>query len=442
MKHTIKFILAVLIVCITVNATGQIKLPPLKKKAESQVNDRTNQRSDEGISKGIDAVENKLKGVFKKKDGADQPQTEQQGQVNQEGQQPAATDQSQGAQPAAQDQPGLQSYSKYDFIPGEKVIFYEDFSQDAVGDFPALWNTNGSAEVVTTNLYPGKWMKFAGDKCVWTDGLLKLPDNYTIEFDIIPVRGEEGDRMAGYYFRLYQCINAKAWDGGAVPGKAGFLFAVEYTGRPTYRTYINGTEGEGLGLTGYINDEALHQKKDQKYHVAIWVQKARVRLYQEQNKIIDLPKAFPVTSVKMDRIRLEYGAAMISNIRIAVGAPDMRNKLMTEGKLVTYGIYFDVNKDVVKAESYGTLKEIAAILNEVPDVKVKIVGHTDADGADDANLDLSKRRAASVKAELVNSFGVNGDRLETDGMGEGQPVAPNDTPANKALNRRVELIKL
>ena len=442
MKHTIKFILAVLFVSITVNATGQIKLPPIKKKAETQVNDRANQRSDEGISKGIDAVENKLKGVFKKKDGADQSQAEQQGQVNQEGQQPGITDQSQGAQSEVQDQPGLQSYSKYDFVPGEKVIFYEDFSQDAVGDFPALWNTNGSAEVVTTNLYPGNWMKFAGDKCVWTDGLLKLPDNYTIEFDVIPIQGEEGEGMGGYYFRLYQCINAKAWDGGAVPGKAGFLFAVEYTGRPTYRTYINGTEGEGLGMTGYINDEALKQKKDQKYHIAIWVQKARVRLYQEQNKIIDLPKAFPVASVKMDRIRFEYGAAMISNIRIAVGAPDMRNKLMTEGKLVTYGIYFDVNKDVVKPESYGTLKEIAAILNEVPDVKVKIVGHTDADGADAANLDLSKRRAASVKAELVSSFGVNGDRLETDGMGEGQPVAPNDTPANKALNRRVELIKL
>jgi len=133
---------------------------------------------------------------------------------------------------------------------------------------------------------------------------------------------------------------------------------------------------------------------------------------------------------------------MISNMRIAVGAPDTRNKLMTEGKLVTYGIYFDVNKDVVKPESYGTLKEIATILNEVPDVKVKILGHTDADGQDAANLDLSKRRAASVKAELVKSFGVKEDRLETDGMGESQPVAPNDIPVNKALNRRVEFVKL
>jgi outer membrane protein OmpA-like peptidoglycan-associated protein len=432
---TLTRIMAVLILfSLTISAEAQIKVD-LKKKLEQNVNRRLNQKAEQAINKALDSAEDSIAAGIKKDNGSAEAA---EGQNSSDGQAHGKSDQKAGSQSGT----SLQSYSKYDFIPGEKVIFYEDFSQDAVGDFPALWNTNGSAEVVTTNLYPGNWMKMVGDKCVWTDGLLKLPDNYTIEFDIIPIRGDEGDRMSGYYFRLYQAINAKAWDAGAVPGKAGFLFAVEYTGRPTYRTYINGTEGEGLGMTGYINEEAMHQKKDQKYHIAIWVQKARVRLYQEQNKIIDLPKAFPVASVKMDRIRLEYGAAMISNIRIAVGAPDMRNKLMTEGRLVTYGIYFDVNKDVVKPESYGTLKEIAGILNEVPDVKVKIVGHTDADGADAANLDLSKRRAASVKNELVKSFGVNGDRLVTDGMGESQPVAANDTPANKALNRRVEFIKL
>ena len=438
MKTFIKAAAVLILFSMAISAEAQIKVD-LKKKLEQQVNRRLNQKADQAIDKALDTVEDSL--TPDKKNGGN-TNTNGTDQKSGTGQAQGKDGKDAGAAGGSQQQASLQAYSKYDFIPGEKVIFYEDFSQDAVGDFPALWNTNGSAEVVTSNLYPGNWMKMVGDKCVWTDELLKLPDNYTIEFDIIPIMGDEGDRMTGYYFRLYQAINAKAWDGGAVPGKAGFLYAVEYTGRPTYRTYINGPEGEGLGMTGYINEQALHQKKDQKYHVSIWVQKARVRLYQDQNKIIDLPKAFPVTSVKMDRIRLEYGAAMISNIRIAVGAPDMRNKLMTEGKLVTYGIYFDVNKDVVKPESYGTLKEIAAILNEVPDVKVKIVGHTDADGADAANLDLSKRRAASVKNELVKSFGVNGDRLVTDGAGEGQPVAANDTPANKALNRRVELIKL
>jgi OOP family OmpA-OmpF porin len=436
MKSAIRIMIAVtLLLSLSLSANCQIKIKDKLRKVEGSIDNRT----DQGIERGLDALQNGLGKALKKKDQTDESQQVDDNQVVMDS---GETVYNNGDQAPQQQQTSLQSYSKYDFIPGEKVIFYEDFSQDAVGDFPALWNTNGSAEVVTTNLYPGNWMKFVGDHCVWTDELLKLPDNYTIEFDIIPVMGEEGETMAGYYFRLYQSINQKAWDGGAVPGKAGFNFAVEYTGRPTYRTYVNGDEGELLGLTGYIDDEELKQKKDQKYHIAVWVQKSRVRLYQEQNKIIDLPKAFPVNSVKMDRIRFEYGAAMISNIRIAVGAPDMRNKLMTEGKLVTYGIYFDVNKDIVKPESYGTLKEIAAILNEVPDVQVSIVGHTDSDGADAANLDLSKRRAASVKKELVNSFGVNGDRLATDGLGESQPVAPNDSPASKALNRRVEFIKL
>jgi outer membrane protein OmpA-like peptidoglycan-associated protein len=335
----------------------------------------------------------------------------------------------------------LETYSKFDFIAGEKVIFYDDFSQDNVGDFPALWNTNGSAEVVTTNLFPGKWMKFSTRDAIWTDALLDLPDNYTIEFDIVPTKGEEGG-MAGYNFRLIQAINPRTVDHGAVPGNAGFLFSCEYFGRTGYRTYINSEEGEDLGLSGFKEGKQYYQSENKKYHISIWVQKARIRLYQDQNKLFDLPKAFPLASVKMDRIRFDDGAAMVSNIRIAVGSPDMRSKLITEGKLVSYGIYFDVNKDVVKPESYGTLKEIANVLSENPDVKIKIVGHTDADGSNDANLDLSKRRAASVKNELVKSFGIGAERIETDGSGESQPVAANDTPANKALNRRVEFLKL
>jgi outer membrane protein OmpA-like peptidoglycan-associated protein len=304
-----------------------------------------------------------------------------------------------------------------------------------------LWNTNGSGEVVTTNLFPGNWMKFVSRDAIWTDALLKLPENYTIEFDVIPVKGTEGG-MGGYGFRLFQSIREKSFDIGAVPGKAGFALFCEYFGRLGYRTYINSKEGEGLGLSSSNDNKEIYEKENQKYHISIWAQKSRIRVYQNEIKVFDLPKAFPVADVKMDRIRFEDGAAMISNIRIAIGAPDMRNKLMTEGKLVSYGIYFDVNKDVVKPESYGTLKEIASVLNEVPDVKVKIVGHTDADGDDIKNMELSKRRAASVMTELVKSFGVNANRLLTDGMGESQPVAQNDTPVNKALNRRVEFIKL
>lgn len=438
MKSLMKFIIVVALISIMArNAECQINLN-LKKKIENKVNQRVNQKADKAIDKGMDAVEGGVKEDAKKTDKTDQANDAQKNQGDKsagEGNQ-AATDKSGG-----QEQTQLQAYSKYDFVPGEKVIFYEDFSQDAVGDFPALWNTNGSAEVVTTNLFPGHWMKFICREAIWTDALLTLPDNYTIEFDVIPIKGEENG-MGGYDVRLIQAINVKAFDTGSAPGKGGFLFNVEYSGRPTYSTWFLKEDCRALALSGYKDDPAYKQKENQKYHIAIWIQKSRLRLYQEQNKLIDLPKALPVECVKLDRIRFESGAAMVSNIRIAVGAPDMRNKLITEGKLVSYGIYFDVNKDVVKPESYGTLKEIAAILTENPGVRVKIVGYTDSDGADDANLDLSKRRGASVKNELVKTFGIDASRLESDGAGETKPVAPNDTPANKALNRRVEFIKL
>ncbi len=438
MKTLIKAAAVLILFSLAVSAEAQIKVD-LKKKLEQQVNRRLNQKADQAIDKALDTVEDSLT-PDKKQGGTSNAGTNSQKPGSGESQ--GKNEQASAGGAGGQQQESLQAYSKFDFVPGEKVIFYDDFSQDAVGDFPALWNTNGSAEVVTTNLFPGKWMKFVMNQCVWTDELLKLPENYTIEFDVVPIGGLEGERMSGWHMRLMQAKNVKAWDSGSTPGNGGFQFQVEYFGRPGYNTWLYGDECSAAKLSGFVEGEEKKQKMNQKYHISIWVQKSRIRLYQDQNKIIDLPRAFPAGCVKPDRLRFEYGAAMITNVRVAVGAPDTRNKLITEGKLVTYGIYFDVNKDVVKPESYGTLKEIATVLQENPDVKVKIVGHTDSDGADASNLDLSKRRGASVKNELVKTFGIEASRLESDGMGEGQPVAPNDTPANKALNRRVELIKL
>jgi OmpA-OmpF porin, OOP family len=434
MKHSIVLVVVACMFMFAYIATAQVKDPV--KTTEKKSEQKVNQNVDQTINKGLNSIESGVKGMFKKKD-KNAPDSAS-GQKK-EAENPANAKDT--AKVVQQEPTSLQTYSKFDFVPGEKVIFFDDFSGDNVGDFPAAWNTNGSAEIVTSNLFPGRWMKFSGRQAIWTDALLSLPENYTIEFDVVPTIGEEG-RMTGYQFRLIQSVNPKAWDAGAVPGKAGFFYYIEYTGRPGYRTYINSEEGKLLGLTGHIDNVNLHCKVDKKYHISVWVQKSRVRLYQDENKIVDLPKAFPLTTVKMDRIRFDEGAALISNVRIAVGNPDMRSKLITEGKIVSYGIYFDVNSDKLKPQSYATLKGIADVLNENPDVRVKIVGHTDSDGSDATNLDLSKRRAASVKAELTKTFGIDAARMETDGKGETQPVAENNSVTNKALNRRVEFIKL
>ena len=238
---TFPFLLVFVFCLISASLSAQINV---KGKVKNQTTNRAGNKVDKGIDKGLDGVESGVKDLFKKKNKAgDGEQPEEQVVDN-------ASQEKKSEVSDAKEVPGtpsLETYSKFDFIPGEKVVFYEDFSQDAIGDFPALWNTNGSAEVVTTNLFPGKWMKFSGRGAIWTDALLDLPENYTIEFDIIPIKGEDGKNMPGYDFRLLQSINSKAYDHGSVPGKAGFLYSIEYFGRPGYRTYINSSEGNALG---------------------------------------------------------------------------------------------------------------------------------------------------------------------------------------------------
>jgi len=427
-KFILLFVLLIGFLVLPGSLNAQIDI---KGKVKNQTNNRANNKVDQGIDKGLDAVENGVKDLFKKKKKpAEGEQPEE--QPEEEGQTTQQDDQKSGKSGGT---PAFQSYSKFDFVPGEKVIFYNDFTDGNIGDFPIQWNTTGSGEVVTNNLFEGRWFNITnGDGATILDEPIILPENYTIEFDVVPQKNQDNGNNVAWSFNVLSTSKPKDIDYGlARPGDAAIRFDFAYT--TYYHSYYRDGTPE---LSG--NTDKVRLLADKKYKISVWVQKERIRLYVDQTKVFDLPKAMS-KNYKYNMVRFDRGTAMFTNFRIATGLPDVRNKLITEGKLVTYGIYFDVNKDVVKPESFGTLKEIAAILNEVPDVKVKIIGHTDADGQDAANLDLSKRRAASVKAELAKNFGVNADRLITDGMGESQPVAPNDTPVNKALNRRVEFIK-
>ena len=120
----------------------------------------------------------------------------------------------------------------------------------------------------------------------------------------------------------------------------------------------------------------------------------------------------------------------------------IKSKLLTENKFISYGINFDSGKDVIKPESHEAIKAIADVLKESPNVRVRVVGHTDTDGNAASNLELSKRRAIAVKNYLIKGFGINGSRIETDGKGQTEPLAPNTTSAGKAKNRRVEFVKI
>jgi len=332
----------------------------------------------------------------------------------------------------------LKATSKYDFIPGETVIFYDDFSQDQIGDYPALWNTDGSGEIVTLNNYPGKWLQ-PGIDCSQIPMIKKeFPENYTVEFDVVPMPGPNGEESIQFGFYIYSALNPDDFnEGGAIPGVSGIKMTFgSYT--QYYSTYNEGA---------YVADAAIDKNIfviNQKARLSFSVQKTRIRAYVNDAKVFDVAKAmFP--GVKYNVLRLITNAEampLISNFRFAVGAPDMRNKLITEGKLVTYGIYFDSGSDKIKPESAGTLKMISDVLKENPTVGITIVGHTDSDGDDAKNLDLSKRRAVSVKNVLSSEYGIEASRLQTDGKGETVPVAPNTSLEGKARNRRVELIKI
>lgn len=125
---------------------------------------------------------------------------------------------------------------------------------------------------------------------------------------------------------------------------------------------------------------------------------------------------------------------------VFVKAEEMAREIRDKGRIALYGLYFDTDKDTLRAESEPTLREIAKLLKDDPTLKVHVVGHTDNVGKPDYNLDLSKRRAANVARALVQTHGISAARLDAFGCGLYAPVASNASEAGKAKNRRVELV--
>jgi len=412
----------------------------IEGKVRDKVQQRAEQHVDEGIDAGLDATEKGVKDAATGDEEKDskEPETKKDTGKKKSSAKADSNESQEAKTNGTKQQPSLSSYSKFDFVPGEKVIFYEDFTQDALADFPALWNTNGSGEVTTTNLYPGNWFKMKPGGAFMPEVTIPFNENFTFECDLIfkdvPTSGSTES------FEIHFVSATPEWkladdipNGCSVVLNGGSAAAVSWKdGGEFFRS----------------NDQAYSSGGDMttKIRVSIWIQKQRLRLYINEAKILDLPRLLApgLTCNKLEFVSnsFEGNNSLMSNARIAYGAPDTRNKLMTTGKFVTYGITFDVNSDKIKPESYGTLKDIASVLKENAAVKVKIIGHTDADGDAAKNLDLSKRRALSVKNELSKNFGIDASRMETDGKGKTEPIAPNDTPANKAQNRRVEFVKL
>ena len=428
MKSAVLILVMVLLWLAPINSSAQL-LKKLKDKVENKVEKTVTSKND-------------------KKANSPQNETEETTSVQSE-----TSD-----HPESQPKKETTSYtSKFDFIPGENLIISDDFSEDAVGDFPAQWFTNGSGEIVTIEGKEGKWLMLKERSEYYIDQLLKLPDNFTIQFELmcsVPFDWSSGI----IYFVLEDISDLERYRKGQKHGGEMSDGIVNHTFSMDLHPGVDNPgnyNSKGYGHyrmkleTKLLDLKEIFMPTSAKNHlkVSIWRQKQRLRVYLNEDKIIDLPKILPA-DMKPNIFAFQTSSLgendnyFISNLRIAVGDPDTRNKLLKEGKLVTNGILFDVNSDKIKPESYGILKEISSILKESGEIKVMIVGYTDSDGDETKNLELSQRRAQSVKNALVSDFGVKSEILETSGKGESEPVSSNSNNLNKALNRRVEFLKI
>jgi OmpA-OmpF porin, OOP family len=430
-----------------------------KQKTENKVSEKISDKVSDAASKPIDEIGKKKSANTKGNDGnvADNSSGSSGNNgstTSNTGSQEQRSAKTDGNSVATNESEGsLATYSKYDFIPGEKILVFEDFSQDAIGDFPDKWNTNSSGEVVTANNQSGHWLMVSKKGRFIPEYITDLPENFTLQYDVICNENFSFYSNPLHLYFVTGSNDKKALEYSFIPmeKRSGVKIGVHPANAASNggTAYIESYDDGEKVINNEVNTTQFNAKNGKtKLKVSVWRQKQRIRVYLNEEKVFDLPRAFPAGKT-YSTVMFEIWSGMnndadrylISNIKLAVGAPDTRNKLITEGKFVTSGILFDVNSDQIKPESYSVLKDIATVLSENPSVSVKIVGHTDSDGNDADNRELSKRRANAVKNALAGEFKIDASRMQTDGKGESQPIDKNDTPQGKANNRRVEFIK-
>ena len=310
--------------------------------------------------------------------------------------------------------------TKFDYTPGDKLLFFDDFTQDELGEFPVHWKLiQGTWEVA--EMSGQRWLRSTSIDshiAMKAPSMPELPEFWTLEFDwycpsnsgnVLNVYGQKGD--------------AKVWQ---------VIFP--YSGTNLY------AESGKVNSNTPFADEKVWGKV---HHVMFMARGKALKVYVDQQRLANIPEidATPGSPDNFDIQLWSDKQPMISNVRFAEGPKPMKDPF-ADGTLVTYGIYFASNSDVVKPESAPVLRQIAAYMSANPAVKVKIVGHTDNQGTPAANLDLSKRRSASVAKVLADQFKLGADRFQTDGMGDTKPISKNDSSEGRAANRRVEFTKI
>lgn len=334
----------------------------------------------------------------------------------------ATEEQTQEQQTDSDDSTPQLKWSKYDFIPGDKVIFEDDLQDEENGEFPSRWDLKkGNVEIA----------EFGGENVImFRDGgptimpYLQdpsedyLPEVFTIEYDLYCGSGN-------FSTYLYDRKNQKS-------------------GSPTGYTYLSTNYKRmefGTSSSRHPDEKTLEERRWM--HVAIAYNKGKFKAYMDETRLINIPRLDfdpKGLSLHVYHARNDY-LYYIKNIRIAEGGTKYYDRIMEDGKIIATGVRFDSGKASLKPESMGIINEMIEVMNDHPELKISIEGHTDSDGDDASNMKLSEERANTVMNTMVNS-GISADKLSTKGFGETKSIDSNDTPEGKANNRRVEFVKM
>jgi OOP family OmpA-OmpF porin len=399
----------------------------------NKVKNKSKQRADEKVDQQIDRTLDQIEGKNTK---------------------PAATPDAAPVASPATETVTVQRFSRYDFIPGDSVLYYDNFEGEAIAELPTAWNTSGTGEVVTLDKYPGNWLQLHKNFTYLSSNMKSFGENYTVEFDLVLQLKNNGWMYPEVKVGLFASGEEPAGGNNFLKewNKNAAVIATLFPGEfKSSKVRLNSFKERAAYFNGDAKAfESIEKLYGTPVHIAIQVQKERYRMWISEEKVFDIPKAIPASQI-MNQLLFEvehtnyaenqYGV-FIGNIKVATGRPDTRHKLIEEGHFSTTGILFDFQSAVIKPESYAVVKEIATVLKENPSVKIKVLGHTSSDGDDNANMELSKKRAAAVKELLQTEFSIDPSRVETEGKGETLPIADNKTKEGKALNRRVEFVKL
>ena len=311
--------------------------------------------------------------------------------------------------------------ANYDFAPGERTLFADDFTSDRVGDFPrSLHYLSGTGEVV--DFQGQRFLRFTSGGAFEVRLPQELPGTFTVEFD-------------------YQ---------GANDGWVN-LYATDRTYdddvRPFYGydgDYLNVGSWRGSGVWSDGSPKSVVRiPHDELIRIEVTVDDAYVKMYADRERIANVPRA---DLGRHDALTFTVGArgdrlVYIGDLRVAAGGNDLYGALASEGRVVAEGITFDTASATLRPESLPVVQEIAAMMAANPGLRVRVEGHTDNTGTASANTRLSEQRANAVRSMLVG-LGVAGGRVEAVGRGPSQPVASNDTETGRQQNRRVELVRL